>query len=155
MKILQDIFSKIEELRRVAELPARPAGAIPSQDDKDLATYVKDLWEDAQQFQTRYYQQTKHLRRSKPDEKGAGVGFSFDTWKKAAEALAYGENWEYVWGHRPENWMKERVDGEIPRKISVRKVRSGILFAWMLAEPPAHAVSTYPMAVTTACSTKR
>lgn len=105
----------------MAELPARPAGAIPSQDDKDLATYVKDLWEDAQQFQTRYYQQTKHLRRSKPDEKGAGVGFSFDTWKKAAEALAYGENWEYVWGHRPENWMKERVDGEIPRKISVRK----------------------------------
>lgn len=121
MPIIDDIVGRIEELKRTAEKPVNAVDPVPKKGSEELDQFVQDLWEDSELYEQTYYQETKHLRRSKPDEKGSGVGFDRESWDKAAEALAYGENWEYVWGHRPEDWMKERVDGEIPRKVSVRK----------------------------------
>lgn len=124
LPIIEEILSRVEALKREVEKPANvvdPAPKATKDGSPELDQYVEELWLDSQKYARTYYEETKHLRRMKPDEKGAGSGFDREAWDKAAEALAYGENWEYVWGHRPEDWMKERVDGEIPRKMTVRK----------------------------------
>jgi hypothetical protein len=118
MQILEHILSRLEKIRRENEKTGQRVSSVPKENDESLSAYVKELWEDAEKFEEEHFQETQHLRRKAPD---ATVPFSAKSWRKAAQALAYGENWEHVWGHRTEAWMQERVDGEIPRKLAARK----------------------------------
>jgi len=123
MQALQDIIAEVAKIKEEAPRWPNPIDPVPDERDGDkVAQFVTELWTDAGDFVKSYFQETRHLRRRKPDSTDARkMAYTPETWRKSAEALAYGEDWgEFGWGHREEDWMKEQTDGEIPRNVTVR-----------------------------------
>lgn len=89
---------------------------IPTESDPTVAQYITDLYLDGLEFKRKYFKATEHMRPKLP----SGLSFGFEDWRKHCESLAKGRNFD-VWGRRAEDWMQERVDGEIPRNMHVRR----------------------------------
>lgn len=112
----ESLTGEVDKIKQPLDKSIDPCPIPPPDNQEKVAQYVTDIFLDGVKFRKEYYQATEHIRSSNP----GSMKFSFETWQKHCESLAHGNDF-MVWGKRAEDWMQERVDGDIPRNMRIRK----------------------------------
>lgn len=90
---------------------------IPADTDPlRVEEFVTQIAQDGQEWEGSYFDRTRHIR----PKLATNIEFDVSTWRMHCESLANGRNFD-VWGSRIEDWMSERIDGDIPRSMRVRR----------------------------------